>query len=154
MNWPEAQLDTIGRLHVLASVYPSAATAEINLDVPFDDAWSWLMDLERNVPRWDTVVRKVRLKQRPDGDFRMLAWARRSPLPWVFRVHIEPGFCLMQGRGRAFLVLMAAVPDGPERTRYAHAEAVPIRRLAFLQRRFQRMVTADLVNLGVAIRDA
>jgi hypothetical protein len=152
MSWPEVQLDAIGRLRVLAAVYPSAGTAEVSLDVPFDDAWTWLMDLERNVPQWDTLVRRVRLRRHADGDFRMLAWVRWSPVPWLFRVRIEPGFCIMQGRGRAFLVIMAAVPDGPGRTRYAHAEAVPVRRFGFLKRRFQRMVGADLVRLLGAIQ--
>jgi hypothetical protein len=153
MTWPDAELDAIRRLRVLASAYPSAGCAEVTLSVPFDDAWPWLMDLERNVPRWDTLVRRLRLRRLPEGEFHMWVWVRWWPIPWPFRVRIEPGFCIMQGRGRAFLVLMAAVPDGHGKTRYAHAEAVPLRRLRFLRRQFQRMVDADLAQLRVAIQD-
>jgi hypothetical protein len=148
VNWPAPKLDAIGRLRVLAAAYPSAGVDEVVLDAPFDEAWAWIMDLERNVPRMDTIVRKVRLRRGSGNEHRMVAWLRWSPVPWPFTVRIERGFCMMEGRARAFLVLMAAEPDGPARTRYAHAEAVPVRRFGFLRGRFQRMVEADLALLS------
>jgi hypothetical protein len=148
VNWPAPELDAIGRLRVLAAAYPSAGVHEVVLDVPFDDAWAWITDFERNVPRMDTIVRRVRLRRGPGDEHRMLAWLRWSPLPWPFTVRIETGFCMMEGRARAFLVLMAAAPYGPGRTRYAHAELVPVRRFGFLRRRLQRMVEADLALLS------
>jgi hypothetical protein len=152
MTWPVAELDAIGRLRALASAYPSAGIAEVALDVPFDEAWAWVTDFENNVPRLDTMVRKVRVRRLGDGRLRMLAWLRWSPLPWPFRVRVERGFCVMQARAKAFLVVMAAVPDDRGMTRYAHAEAVPIRRLGVLRRLYQRMVEADLARLRSNLR--
>ncbi|MDQ1466937.1 MAG: hypothetical protein QOH10_1352 [Actinomycetota bacterium] len=148
MTWPAPEFDAVGRLRVVAAAYPSAGISEISVNVPFDDAWQWITNFERNTPRMDTIVRKVRLRRIVEGEYRMLVWLRWSPLPWPFRVTVEPGFCMMNARARAFLVLMAAVSEGPGRTRYAHAEGVPVHRLGFLQRRFQRMVEADLARLA------
>jgi hypothetical protein len=148
MTWPVANLDPVRRLRVLASAYPSAGYGEVTLELPFEETWSWLTDFDRNVQRFDSTVARTRTTPRPDGDLSLLAWTRRNPIPLPFRVHVEPGFCMMRGRARLFLVLMAAVPLDEGRTRYAHAEAVPLRATGFLRRRVQRMVDADLQRLA------
>jgi hypothetical protein len=147
VTWPVVELDAITRLRAVAAAFPNAGVGEVVLDVPFDDVWSWMMDFERTTARFDTAVRKVRIRSRTTSSLRMWAWSRGIPVPFHFDARIEPGFCMMRATGRAFLVLMAAVPDGDGRTRYAHAEAVPLPGLARLRPRLQRMVDADLGRL-------
>ena len=107
------------------------------------------MSVPSTTPRFDTFVRKVRFKGRDRrGRMRMWVWVRGLPLvPLPFRVLIEDGFCLMQARARGFVVLMAAVPEGDGRTRYAHAEAIPIPGTGFLRRRLEHEVASDLRRL-------
>ena len=151
--WPEARLDPIRRLHVVAAGLPNAGVGEITVDVPYDEAWAWLMDLERSVPTFDTVVRRTKVRGRDRrGRLLLTAWQRGNPIPMPFVVTVEDGWCLMQARGRAFVVLMAAVPTADGRgTRYAHAEAVPIPGTGFLRPRLQRMVDGDLRGVARTI---
>jgi hypothetical protein len=144
MTWPVAQLDPIMRLRAVAAAYPSAGVAETVVALPFDDAWAWLMDLERSVPTFDTEVIHVRIHERDGDRLRLTARNRRVPFGIPFDVTIEPGFCIMRARSRAFLVVMAAMPTDDGRTRFAHAEALPLPRLRWLHGRFQRMVEADV----------
>ena len=152
MTWPVADLDPIRRLHVVAAGLPNAGVGEITLDHPYDEVWPWLMDLERSVPTFDTMVARVRVRRvDADGRRRITAWQRGNPVPMPFVVTEEPGWCLMQARARAFVVLMAAVPLGDDRTRYAHAEAIPIPGTGFLRGRLQRMVEGDLRGVRRAL---
>jgi len=147
-TWPSASLDPVRRLHVVAAGLPNAGIGEVDLDVPYAEAWSWLMDLEHSIPRFDTVVERVRITGTDGrGRLRMRAWQRGLPVPMPFLVTVEDGWCVMQARARAFAVLMAARPTADGRTRYAHAEAVPIPGTGFLRPRLQRMVEADLARL-------
>jgi len=150
VTWPDASLDPIRRLRVVAAALPNAGVGEIVLDHPYDDVWAWLMDHEHAVPRFDREVRRIRVRGHDEqGRVLLTAWQRHNPLPMPFVVTIEDGWCLMQARGRLFTVLQAAVPvDGGARTRYAHAEAVPLPGTAFLRSRLQRMVDADLRGLA------
>ena len=144
MTWPTAHLDPIGRLRALAAAYPNAGVGEVTVDVPFEDAWRWVTDFEHNVHRFDSEVAKIRVRHREGDRIRLWAWARFVPVPLPFDVTLEPGFCIMRGRFRAFLVVMAAVPTEDGRTRYAHAEAVPLPGAGWLRRVLQRTVDADL----------
>ena len=152
-TWPEARLDNVRRLHVVAAGLPNAGVGEVVVDRPFDEVWPWLMDLERSVPTFDTVVERITIRgTAPDGRLRLTARQRGNPLPMPFLVTVEDGWCLMQARARAFVVLMAAVPTADGRgTRYAHAEAVPIPGTGFLRPRLQRMVDGDLRGVARTI---
>jgi hypothetical protein len=146
-RWPTANLDPIRRARILAAVMPGGF-AEVVLDVPYERAWAWLSDLERSVPAFDAMVDTLKITSRratPDGggeDIRLTASRHHVPIP--FTVRLDDGWCLMRARGRAFLVVMAAVADGPSRTRYAQLEAVPLPGGRFLQGRLARDVRRDV----------
>lgn len=144
MTWPVAELDSVSRLRALAAAYRSTGVAEVTVAVPFDEAWQWVTDFERNVPRLDTEVSRVRIRHRDGNRIRLWAWAPFVPVPLPFDVVVEPGFCIMRGRFRAFLVVMAAVPTPDGGTRYVHAEAVPRRGFGWVRRLIQRTVDADV----------
>ncbi|HZM32093.1 MAG TPA: hypothetical protein VFB77_16460 [Acidimicrobiales bacterium] len=129
-GWPEAGLDAIGRLRVIEAAVPAAAASETVIDAPFDRVWAYVTDMERSIAEFDSLVGRVRIRQRepaPGGaeDLVLQAWAPGSPVALVFDVRLEPGLCLMRARGRLFLVGMAAVAEG-DRTRFRHAEGVPL----------------------------
>jgi hypothetical protein len=145
--WPTATLDPIRRARVLAAAVPGGF-AEVVIDAPYARVWSWLRDLERSVPAFDTQVDDLRITSRaphPAGtgeEIRFVATNHRIPIP--FRARLEDGWCLMQARGRAFVVVMAAIPDGADRTRYAQLEAVPLPGGRLLRRRLTRDVGHDV----------
>jgi hypothetical protein len=57
---------------------------------------------------------------------------------------MEDGWCVMQSRFRLFVVVMAAIPEGEDRTRYAQLEAVPLPGGSLHARRFTRDVGRDI----------
>jgi hypothetical protein len=149
VTWPVAELGPITRLRAVAAGMPNAGVGEVTVGVPYDEAWAWMMDFERTTPQFDTYVKRVRIRRRTERGVRMWVWAGRNPVPYHFDVTVEDGFCMMRATGRLFVVLMAAVPDpdDPARTRYAHAEAIPLPGLGWLRRRLQREVDSDLRRL-------
>jgi hypothetical protein len=126
--WPTATLDPIRRARVMAAAIPGGF-AEVVLDVPYERVWSWLSDLERSVPAFDAQVDALTITgRRPASEgageeLTLTAIHRRVPIPFTAR--LDDGWCLMQARARLFVVVMAAAPEGANRTRYAHLEAVP-----------------------------
>ena len=148
--WPTAKLDPIRRARILASAIPGGYS-EVVLAVPYDRVWAWLSDLERSVPAFDHMVDTLEITRRQaasDGageDIQLIATRHHVPLP--FTVRLEDGWCLMRARARAFLVVMAAAADGPDRTRYAQLEAVPLPGGRFLQRRLTREVNRDIQGI-------
>jgi hypothetical protein len=142
-GWPDAGLDRIARLRVLAAGLPGAAVVEARLDAPFDRVWGWVSDLERSVPSFDAGVRSLRVVRRePAGDgerLRIRSTAAALWLPVTFDVDLAPGWCWMASRPQAYVVGMAAEPDG-DGTRYAHLEAV-----AFAAPRAVRPLLAPLL---------
>jgi hypothetical protein len=150
VDWPAATLDPIRRARVLAAAVPGGF-AEVVLDVPFERAWAWLSDLERSVPAFDRRVDRLRITARgpaPDGDaedISFVATRRRLALPFTAR--LEDGWCEMRARGRMFVVVMAAVPDGDGHTRYAQLEATPRPGGRLLQRHFGRDVQHDVKEI-------
>lgn len=138
-TWPRAELDPIRRARVLAAAL-GGGCAEGVVDAPFAATWAWLTDFERSVPAFDAQVHRLRvLRRQATADHEQLR-LRSSfyALPTWFDVRLEEGFCLMRGVGRLYVVVMAAVPNGPARTRVAMAEAIPLpggrRARSFLQR--------------------
>jgi hypothetical protein len=150
--WPEAALTPVARARALAAAFPVAGLAETTIDVPFADAWPRLMELERSVPAADRSVRSITVRSReflPDGAEQLRITARApGGLPQRFDVRIEDGFCLMNGVGHLFVVVMAAEPDpaDPSRTHYVHVESVPRRGTRFLRPLLQREVESDVVG--------
>ena len=149
-HWPTATLDPIRRARVMAAAVPGGF-AEVVLDVPFERAWAWLSDLEHSVPAFDRRVDRLRITaRRParDGDAEDLSFvATRRRLSLLFTARLEDGWCVMRARGRMFLVVMAAVPDGAGRTRYAQLEAMPRPGGRLLQRHFSRDVQHDVKGI-------
>jgi hypothetical protein len=146
-RWPTATLDPIRRARVLAAAMPGGF-AEVILDVPYERAWAWLSDLEHSVPAFDRRVDRLRITARQRAgdsiaeDISFVATRHRLSLPFTAR--LEAGYCVMRARGRAFVVVMAAVPDGSDRTRYAQLEGVPLPGGRLLQRHFTRDVRHDV----------
>lgn len=125
MSWPVASLDHVARAHVLASAMPGAGVVEFTVDVPFERYWGFVSDLERSVPAFDPHVRSLTVEWR-DGERLVARAVQPSGLRARFDVDLtDDGWCLMVERRRLFTVVMAAVPDGPERTRAVNVEAVP-----------------------------
>jgi hypothetical protein len=61
---------------------------------------------------------------------------------------MEDGLCLMRARGRLFFVGMAAVAEGPGRTRFRHVEGVPLPGGRLLRPVFRRTSRSDLGHLA------
>jgi hypothetical protein len=153
-RWPDADLDPIRRVRVLASAVPSAGFVETTFDVPYDELWPWLADLERSVPSFDRRVAALRVRDRradDDGSEQLRIVARSAGVPTPFDVRLEPGFCIMRAKARIFLVVMGARPDGEGRTRYAQVEAVPLPGARPLRRLLQREVEADVAGIRRAV---
>jgi hypothetical protein len=149
-RWPAATLDPIRRARILAAAVPGGF-AEVVLDVPYERAWAWLTDLERSVPAFDRRVDRLRITaRRParDGvaeDLSFVATRHRLSLPFTAR--LEDGWCVMRARGQLFVVVMAAMPDGAARTRYAQLEAMPRPGGRLLKRHFGRDVQHDVKGI-------
>jgi hypothetical protein len=149
-RWPAATLDPIRRARILAGAVPGGF-AEVVLDVPYERAWAWLSDLEHSVPAFDRRVDRLSITARrpaPDGlgeDLSFVATRHRLSLPFTAR--LEAGWCVMRARGRMFTVVMAAVPEGDGRTRYAQLEAMPLRGGRLLQSHFDRDVKHDVKGI-------
>lgn len=118
--WPHVELEPVARMRALAAALPHVAVDETVFDVPFDQLWTFIADLEANTARFEGTVSRARIVER-DGD--RLQLDARSPIggPWLrFSVVLRPGWCLM--RSRLGEVGMAARPEGPTTTRFIHFE--------------------------------
>ncbi len=150
VRWPTATLDPIRRARVMAAAIPGGF-AEVVLDLPYERAWLWLSDLERSVPAFDAQVGKLRITGRrpdPDGVGQHISFiATNHHLSLPFTARMEDGWCVMQSRFGLFVVVMAAMPEGPNRTRYAQLEAVPQPGGHLLARRFTRDVRRDVEGI-------
>jgi hypothetical protein len=149
--WPTATLDPLRRARVLAAAWRSAAIAETTLEAPFAETWDWITDLPHSVPAFDRDVTGIEIRSRAavDGGEDLAVTVHTHGVPWPFGVRLEDGFCVMTGRARAYLVVMAAMPDpdAPDRTRFAHVEAVPVPGTGLLRPVLTRLVAADVANL-------
>ena len=126
-RWPDAELSRIARLHVLAAGLPGTIVEERTFARPFDETWAWVGDLSRSVPVFDRTVARLDLEPVAPGRYigRARSSWRMAGLPQTFDIDLEPGWCWMVGRAGIYVVGMAAEPDGPDRTRFAHLEGVP-----------------------------
>ncbi len=96
--WPAATLDGVRRLEVLAAVLPGVHLEWRDVDLPFERVWTFMSDIERNVPRFDRDVASVRVTHRDENRLRIVTRTRHG-LVVPFRVEIERGFMLMQAPG-------------------------------------------------------
>ena len=176
--FPEARLDRIARLRVLAAGLPGTVVVETVLDAPFDRAWAWLSDLERSVPAFDRDVADLRVvRRRPASDDGTGSGTRAERLrihtrstgrmlwvPGVLDVDLAPGWCWMASRPQIYIVGMAAAPDG-DRTRFAHLEGFgfraqgPVRRLlgpllALSRWRHRRHIPHDVAAIARLVGEA
>lgn len=135
-RWPEAGLDPVRRLRVVAGTAAHPVYAERYVDAPVAAVWRVAADLEHELP---LLVRGVRSFTPSDAG---RAGAERFSATAVstlrhrerFDVVLRPGWCLMQSR--LLLGGMAAVPEGAG-TRFAllyalrvpGGSAVPLLRL-------------------------
>jgi hypothetical protein len=152
-QWPEGRLDAIARLRVVETAVRGLGTAERTIEAPYQQVWDFVSDLEHAVPAFDSLVRKMRVRGRTPlrgGGERLdvLSWSTGSPVALPFDVHMEDGLCLMRARGRLFFVGMAAVPEGPGRTRFRHVEGVPLPGGRLLRPVFRRTSRSDLGHLA------
>jgi hypothetical protein len=151
-EWPTARLDPVRQLRVLAEVLPGVGLVERVLNAPYERVWSFLADLEHSVPAFDPMVRSLRILSRDGERLTAVVWMPRLPVPLRFQVELRDGWCLM--RSRTYLVGMAAVPLGQDRTRYAHLEGPPLRRppaLRPLRPLFRRIVAGDINGITRAL---
>lgn len=108
-GWPTAELDPVRRLKVIASASRHPTYAERYFEVPLDQLWSVVSDLERELPH---IVPGLRSFTLTDGDGDRLQGRAVSSLGHRerFEVVLRPGWCLMQSR--ILTGGMAAVADG------------------------------------------
>jgi hypothetical protein len=119
-QWPDANLDTVQRLRVIAAGLPHVAIDEIVIDAPVERVWDFVGDLERGTPAYERGVRSVKITQR-DGDRVALAVRNALGIAMSFRAELRFGWCVMQSR--SIHVGMAAAPEGDgAQTRFAHFE--------------------------------
>ncbi|MFK7894921.1 MAG: hypothetical protein AB8G23_03745 [Myxococcota bacterium] len=117
--WPIAELDPVERMRALAAALPHVALDETRFDVPFEQLWSFIADLEGNTKRFEGGVTDLRILSR-QGDTLQLE-ARTPPGFWMaFDAVLRPGWCLMKSRFGQ--VGMAARPEGPNACRFVHFE--------------------------------
>lgn len=152
-EWPSAALTNVGRLRVLASAVPHARLAEAIVDAPFERVWTWFSDLERSVPTFDGVVRRLQVRRRVGTELRVLSWqGPGGAVPMPFRVDLEPnGWCLMTAPARLYLVGMCADPAADGRTHVGVLEAVPNPFGRWSERSVGAHVRGDVRRIGRAL---
>jgi hypothetical protein len=146
MTWPVAELDPVRRLRVLAAQLRGAGLVEQVIAAPFDAVWGVATDFE-NVPRFDPVLRRVRIVER-DGERLRLVVVTSVGLRSAVDVELQPGWCWMRGRSDSLVVGMAAVPVDAGRTHYAHVEGSRFPGSRLLRPLFHWMAAADVRGIA------
>jgi len=149
-RWPTVELSNVRRMRVLGEAVPNAQMAETIVDAPFERVWTWFSDLERSVPAFDGLVRRVHIRRRDGDHLEITSWqGPGASVPTPFHVLLEPnGWCLMTAPARIYVVGMCADPVGDDQTHVAVLEAMP-RRLGRLLRPFVgHHVRGDVHRIG------
>jgi hypothetical protein len=120
--WPQASLDPVERMRVVAASLPYCAVRETVFDAGFDRVWDFIADLENSTPRFEGTVSSVRILER-DADRLRLRSRMIMGLSTEFDVVLRRGWCLMQARGGQ--IGMAARPENDSQTRFIHFEGSP-----------------------------
>ena len=118
--WPEAKLDDVQRLRVMAAGLPGVAYAEGVINAPIDGVWGLAGDLINGTPQIELGVRSTELIQQ-QGDLMTVRAELVMGVSMMFDVELRFGWCVMQSR--TSLIGMAAVVEEPgQSTRFAHFE--------------------------------
>ncbi|MFJ5549098.1 hypothetical protein [Streptomyces sp. NPDC093225] len=108
--WPQADLDPLRRLKVIAAAVRAPMYAERHYDVPPERLWAVAADLENELPHIIPALKSFTLLG-AEGERLTARAVGRLGLPEAFDVVLRPGWCLMQSR--TLMGAMAAVPhDG------------------------------------------
>jgi hypothetical protein len=118
--WPEAELNSVQRLRVLAAGLPYVSLAESVIDAPIDRVWGLTGDLVDGSPQFELGVKSASVVkeqgERLELDVRTVFGVRMT-----FNVELRFGWCLMQSRYSQ--IGMAAIEEEAGRsTRFAHFE--------------------------------
>lgn len=149
-QWPTVALSNVQRMRVLGRVVPNAQMAESIVDAPFDRVWSWFSDLERSVPAFDGMVRRLHIRRRDGDELKITSWQGPGRLvPTPFNVRLESdGWCLMTTPVRLYVVGMCADPVGDDQTHVAVLEAMPLAVGRFASSTVGRHVRGDARRIG------
>ena len=118
--WPEARLDPVQRLRVLAAGLPCVALAETVLEAPIERVWGLTGDLVDGAPRFEIGVQSARIIEQR-GDHLELEVRSVFGTRTHFDVELRFGWCLMQSRS-ALIGMAAAEEETGRTTRFAHFE--------------------------------
>jgi hypothetical protein len=145
-RWPQAKIDGVARVHVLASAIPHVHLVERLIDVPYERAWRFLEDIEASVPAFDTEVQRLVITKRDGNLLRMKVRARYSP-PLPFVCEMGDSHLVMRAPANLYVVAFGARAVGSGQTLYAQFEGSPrsIGRVA--TRRIARHVAHDADRL-------
>jgi hypothetical protein len=115
-HWPATEPDAITRLHALAAAVKGASVTEGRIAAPFERVWAHIGDLEGGFGDFEPDMKRLKVIHSEDDRVEALAVSRFG-LRARLRGTVRPGWCWLQSR---FLVIgVAAVPEGPDRTRVA-----------------------------------
>jgi hypothetical protein len=121
--WPDAELDPVRRLHVMAAGIPGLVVSERVIPIPVESLWAVASDLERSLAslsgHYVTSFRYIS----SDGERHEALVRGRLGIRDRFRIILRPGWCWMDGH--VLCAGMAAVPheDG---TRFVWAAGVTV----------------------------
>jgi hypothetical protein len=118
-----AEPDAIARLHALAAGISGASVTEGVVAAPFERVWAHIADLEGGFGDFEPDMKRLTVIRAEEGRVEALAVSRYGMRAHL-RGNLRPGWCWLQSR--FLLIGVAAVPDGPERTRVALTGGVRI----------------------------
>jgi hypothetical protein len=108
-GWPQAQLDGVRRLHVMAAAVRGATVAERLVEAPFAQVWQLLQDLEGSFGEILPDMRHVQILRREGSQVEALARSRYG-MRALLRGELSEGYCWLQSR--FVLIGVAARAEG------------------------------------------
>jgi hypothetical protein len=122
--WPEAELNPVQRLRVLAAGLPHVCLAEAVIEAPIERVWGLTGDLVDGSPRFELGVHSARVVREQDDRLELVVRTVFG-VRMTFDVELRFGWCLMQSRYSQ--IGMAAIEEEAGRsTRLAHFEGSPL----------------------------
>ncbi|MEV0094076.1 hypothetical protein [Streptomyces sp. NPDC050738] len=130
--------DSVGRLRVVAAGLRAPLYAEARIELPYEQVWGVVADLEGELPHLLSFVREFRVAP-GDSERKAAVAVDAVGLRGDFEVRLAPGWCLMQSR--LVTMGMAAVEEDGG-TRFAVCGALRPAALGPLQRAYRRVLGA------------